>query len=495
VTRRFTLVTVVLASALAFLLGLVSAGPARPWASTRAPATSPPSLGHASWPQRSAVPLSFADVAARVNPAVVYLEAATPVPPERQDGDRGSKRARPPAERDDTSDQADRDSGSGFLLSADGEILTNHHLVEGAERLVVTLADGRSMRARVLGTDPDMDLALLKIDGVAGLPTVELGDSGSLRPGEWVCAIGNPLGYEHTVTVGVVSYLGRKLFDEGLDDYIQTDAAIDLGNSGGPLIDASGKVVGINTAVSAEGEHIGFAVPINQARDVLDQLRQRGRAVRGYIGVSLHDLDTDLRHALRLGAVEGVLVEDVSSDSPGERAGLRRYDVIASVEGRGVRTASAVTRDIAARLPGTPVRLQVVRDGRGQDLTVQLAERPLREPGPAATPGGRAAGHVPERTGIGLAVEDLPAAPGRWRLPPGLSGAFVARVVPLSPADDAEMQRGDVILEVNRVPVRSAAQFRQIASSSSPGDALTFYLYDPRSGQRFIRTLRVAPRQ
>ncbi|HOQ60126.1 MAG TPA: trypsin-like peptidase domain-containing protein, partial [Vicinamibacterales bacterium] len=372
-TRRFTLPTVVLASALAFLVGVVLAGRM---------ATLGPAAVRDGDPARAAAgarPLSFADVAAKVNPAVVYIEAATSALTRRADGSQSGRQEAPSHDGDEAAEQAERDSGSGFLLSSDGEILTNHHVVDGADRLMVTLADGRRLPARVLGADPDADLALLKLDGVSGLPTVELGDSSTLRPGEWVCAIGNPLGYEHTVTVGVVSYLGRKLFDEGLDDYIQTDAAIDVGNSGGPLIDASGRVVGINTAISAEGDGIGFAVPINQARDVLDHLRRRGRALRGYMGVSLQGVDADLRRALGLGAVEGVLVEDVSANSPGERAGLRRYDVIESVEGRAVRTPSAVIRDIASRLPGTQVRLRIVRDGRGQELTVSLVERPLRE--------------------------------------------------------------------------------------------------------------------
>jgi len=489
VTRRFTLPTVVLASALAFLVGVVSAGRM---------ATLGPSAARDGDPARAAAgvrPVSFADVAAKVNPAVVYIEAATSTLMRRADGSQSGRHEAPSHDGDEAAEQAERDSASGFLLSSDGEILTNHHVVDGAERLMVTLADGRRLPARVLGADPDADLALLKLDGVSGLPTVELGDSSTLRPGEWVCAIGNPLGYEHTVTVGVVSYLGRKLFDEGLDDYIQTDAAIDVGNSGGPLIDASGRVVGINTAISAEGDGIGFAVPINQARDVLDHLRRRGRALRGYMGVSLQGVDADLRRALGLGAVEGVLVEDVSANSPGERAGLRRYDVIESVEGRAVRTPSAVIRDIASRLPGTQVRLRIVRDGRGQELTVLLVERPLRESPPEradrAAPAGPAHGR-----GAGVLVEDLAdAVRRRWKLPPDLAGVVIARVEPLSPADDADLQRGDVVLEVNRIPVRTAARYGQAVSAAAPQGALTLLLYDPRSGQRFIRTLRIDPQQ
>ncbi len=219
-----------------------------------------------------------------------------------------------------------------------------------------------------------------------------------------------PLAYEHTVTVGVVSYVGRKLFDESLDDYIQTDAAIDFGNSGGPLINAAGAVVGINSAVSSEGNNIGFAVPINQAREILAQLRKRGRVVRGYIGVNLHDLDEDLQRSLRLGTARGVLIEDVTPGSPAERAGLRRYDVVTAVEGRGIQGTAELIRDIAAREPGTRVAVQLVREGREQDVEVQLAERPPREEAEPATP---PAGGPVERRRAAASASASRISPGR----------------------------------------------------------------------------------
>ncbi len=487
-TRRFTLLTVALSSALALLAGLIVAGPLAPSAAVPRPA--PGARPAAAQPAPAAL-ANFADIAARVNPAVVYIESVAPPRRAGRREPRGTLQDSQGVPQDDAADHADRDSGSGVLLTPDGEILTNHHVVEGAERLVVTLSDGRTLRARVVGADPDTDLALIKLDAAAGLPVAELGDSSALRAGEWVCAIGNPLGYEHTVTVGVVSYLGRKLFDEGLDDYIQTDAAIDFGNSGGPLIDTSGKVIGITAAVSSEGNNIGFAVPINQARDVLDQLRRRGRVVRGYIGVGVHDLDADLRRSLRLGPGRGVLVEDVTPGSPGARADLRRYDVIESIEGRRVDTATALIRDIASRAPGTRVSLGVARDGRTQDVAVNLSERPLRE-GPAPGPAGRPA--QGSGAGVGLSVQDLSApSVSHLRLPSDVAGVMVTRVTPLSPADDAELERGDIIMEVNRIPVKTAGQYRQITAGVRPGDALAFCLYDPRTGQRIIRTLRIEP--
>jgi serine protease Do len=436
--------------------------------------------------------VDFADIAARVNPAVVYIEAVS-APHRGQRGavpnDEVHQGVPPPPE--EPPEHADRDSGSGFLLTPDGEILTNHHVVDGARRLNVKLADGRSLRARVIGADPDTDVALIKVDGVSGLPVAELGDSSALRPGEWVCAIGNPLAYEHTVTVGVVSYLGRKLFDESLDDYIQTDAAIDFGNSGGPLINAAGQVIGINAAISSEGNDIGFAVPINQAREILGQLRRRGRVVRGYIGVYLHEVDEDLRHSLRLGTGRGVLVEDLAGGSPAERAGLRRYDVITAVDGRAVQDASEFIRAIASREPGTHAALQVVREGRTQDVDVELVERPLRDGPDAPSPPAPADAAKDDDRGLGVGVQDLTRQMrARWKLPSALSGVMVTRVAPLSPADEADLRHGDVIIEINRAPIRTAGDFRQAAAAARPGDVLTFYVYDPASGRRGVHTLR-----
>jgi serine protease Do len=501
VTRRFTFLTLALTAILTFLVGYVLGGSRRPPADGPQVAAFAPAHVGSKRPSAAAELVNFADIADRVNPAVVYVEAVTAPQAHHRDDRRGSRpQETAPGPTDGSSDQADRDSGSGFLISPDGEILTNHHVVEGADRLIVTLADGRSFRARVMGADPDTDVALIKVDGVSGLPVVELGDSAALRVGEWVCAIGNPLGYEHTVTVGVVSYLGRKLFDESLDDFIQTDAAIDFGNSGGPLIDPTGKVIGINTAVSSEGAHIGFAVPINQAREVLGHLRRKGRVVRGYIGVGLVEIDADVRRSLRLGDARGVLVEDVTPDSPGERAGLRRYDVIAAVDGHGVLSSGELIRDIAARVPGSRVSLRVVRDGREQTVDVQLTERPARldaDAGDAGDAGKRTPpGSAMAEQGLGLSVEDLSRQiVSRWRLPATLSGVVVSRVVPSSAADDAELERGDVILEINRNPVRTTGEYRDLTSGVRPGDAIALLLYDPHTGQRSIRTVRIDARQ
>src|SRR5258707_1931034 len=230
-----------------------------------------------------------------------------------------------------------------------------------------------------MGSGPDTDIALIKVDGQSGLPVAPLGDSSTLRMGEWVCAIGNPLGYEHTVTVGVVSFLERKLFDMSLDNYIQTDAAINFGNSGGPLLNARGEVIGINAAISSRASSMGFGVPVNAASAVLPQVRARGKVSRGYMGVGLRDVDADLERSLKLTVDHGALVQDITAGSPADRAGLRPYDVITSLDDRTIANDDQLIREISARAPGSAARLRLVRDGRDQTLTVKLGERPARE--------------------------------------------------------------------------------------------------------------------
>ena len=303
-----------------------------------------------------------------------------------------------------------RGTGSGVFIEPDGHILTNYHVIEGADRITVKLADGRTLRAHVVGSDPDTDIALIKVEGSQPFPAAALGDSDTLRVGEWVCAIGNPLAYEHTVTVGVVSFIGRKLFDKSLDDYIQTDAAINFGNSGGPLINTRGEVIGINSAISSRASNIGFAVPMNQARAVLPQLKQFGRVARGFIGVSLKDVDPDLQRSLNLGTARGALVQDVTENTPGARAGLKPYDLITAIDGTAVATNDELIRVVSSTAPGADVRLDVVRDGRAIPVSVRLAERPVRNADPrddsTAHPSSnrRAAG---SDNPIGVSVRDL----------------------------------------------------------------------------------------
>ena len=276
--------------------------------------------------------VNFADVAERINAAVVNIDAAS----------RGGREPRhrrgldEPNESPRDYDVPRQGSGSGFIIDRDGFILTNYHVIEDADRITVTLTDGRTLRAEVVGVDPAIDVALLRVVGAAGLPEAPLGNSDALRVGEWVCAIGNPLGYVHSVTVGVVSFIGRKLFDASLDDYIQTDAAINFGNSGGPLINARGEVIGINSAISSRASNIGFAVPINQAVAILPQLKTRGKVSRGFLGVVLTDVTPDLQRSLQAAGL-----------ARRARAGRERRDRRHSARGCAPTTSSC--RSMAAR--------------------------------------------------------------------------------------------------------------------------------------------------
>lgn len=505
-SRRLTWVTLSLVALVSFLVGaIVAGGFERP----RVVAVETPNRPTLVAPRRTidrpvvGTPLAnFADIVDRVNPAVVGIDATTRV------GEHGSRRRR----RADGADPYDfdlgpgsdregprRGAGSGFIIDPDGSILTNHHVIEGAERITVKLSDGRTLRARVVGADPDTDVALIKVDGERSLPVAPLGDSSSLRMGEWVCAIGNPLGYEHSVTVGVVSFLGRKLFDASLDNYIQTDAAINFGNSGGPLLNSRGEVVGINSAISSRASNIGFAVPINGAVSILPQLRDTGKVARGYIGVALRDVDGDVVKSLNLSVDEGALVQDITEGSPAERAGLRPYDVIMSFEGRRIGSDDELIHEIAAQAPGTTVSIRVLRDGHQVPVTVKLAERPLRSGGglestpPSTSRPARQSNEV--ELLLGLSVRDIDASTAqRLELPKPTRGVLILRVEPLSTAFEAGIERGTVLLEVNRQPVDSVDAFKRVARDIRPGDVAALFVYAPDTEQRQLRTVRIEGR-
>jgi serine protease Do len=441
------------------------------------------------------VVVSFADVAERLNPAVVNIDATSrgtarsrrfgglPVPDGPELFDR-------PGQRDPQGPR--RGAGTGFIIDASGLILTNHHVVDGADRIMVRLTDGRNLHATRVGSDPDTDIALIKVESTRPLPYAALGDSDTLRVGEWVVAIGNPLAYEHTVTVGVVSYIGRKLFDSSLDRYIQTDAAINFGNSGGPLINARGEVIGINAAISSRAANIGFAVPINQARAILPQLRDKGHVSRGYIGLALRDVDPDLQRSLGLSNSDGALVQDVTPGSPGARAGIRTYDLIIAVDGKAVSGNDQLIQLIALREPGTVASLQIVRDNHPVNVAVKLAERPLRERRPANDDYPAPQPSSQRGPALGLSVRELDRDfAERFKLPDGMQGVVISRVEPMSPAFDADVERGHVLLEINRHPVRSVEDYRRLTANAKAGDILALYVYKPESDSRALHTVKI----
>jgi serine protease Do len=489
-SKRFTFITVALSSTVAFLVGLIIASGGVPPTPVVSTATAREVAGPADRPKPASFPgvVNFADVAERINPAVVNIEAAS-----RSGGPRPTRWPR----GDDPDSPRDQDiprqgAGSGFIVDSSGYILTNHHVVDGADRITVTLADGRVFRGTIAGSDPAIDVALVHIPNAANLPVAPLGNSDELRAGEWVCAIGNPLGYVHSVTVGVVSFIGRKLFDPSLDDYIQTDAAINFGNSGGPLINARGEVVGINSAISSKATSIGFALPINQAVAVLPQLKATGRVSRGFIGVTLTDVTPALQRALNLPVAEGAMVQDVTPRSPGERAGLRPYDVIVEVEGAAVTSNQELIQNISARQPGTMTRLEVVREGRRQVMTVKLAERPGRDDA-AGVSDDAARGRPAEAPAVplGVTVRELDRRfVGRVEIPEDIEGVLVTRVDATGAAYQL-LRRNYVILEVNRKPTPNVAAYQRIVEAARPGDVLAFYFFDPTVPGRSLVTVVV----
>ena len=485
--KQELLIAAAVAAAFAFTLGLILAGAIAPNAARSSSDNKPsfpdpgpsPATGNSgrSGMAGTAGLVDFANIVEKVNPAVLNIVATGT----DTMGLRSGGSSKNPFDFFGESDPHEglelprRGSGSGFFIDKEGYLLTNHHVIEGADRVDVSLFDSRTLRAKVIGSDRETDLALLKVDEPGEYPAIVLGDSDALRVGEWVVAIGNPLRmYDHTVTVGVVSYKGRVLWNPSFDNFIQTDAAINFGNSGGPLLNSQGEVVGINTAVSQQGQGIGFAIPINTAKDILSQLRERGAVSRGYLGVSLDDADEDFQEQLGLPEPRGAVVTSVTVDSPAHKAGFKRYDVIVAVNGEPVSTGADLVRAISSSAPETPVEVTVYRDGKRLELRATLDERAVAGATREAEPSTEEPATVDD---LGLAVQPLsPAAVQRYGLPEDIQGVMVARVKPLSQAADEGVQRGDVITEVNRRAVSDPSGYREAIGQAGPGELLLLYV-------------------
>ena len=391
--------------------------------------------------------------------------------------------------------------GSGFIISADGYLLTNNHVVESFDRIEVSLHDGREILATVVGTDPRIDLALLKIDvGDETLPSLPLGDSDQLRVGQWVIAIGNPLEFEHTVTVGVLSAKQRRVqiggTDQGVVSFLQTDAAINFGNSGGPLLDAQGNVVGINTAIRRENlaEGIGFALPINNARNVMEQLREHGHVRRGWIGITMNSqgIDDAAREYYGLEDTRGVIIERVTTDGPAEEAGLERFDIIRRVDGNPVRDNLDLISKIASKQPGEEVELGILRDGKSRTLHVTLGDRDEGLDASALT-------RTPEReepegfasTGLGFTVEELsPSLRRRMQLGEDEAGVLVTDVEFESEAADKGITPMTIVSSINDRPVRDVGDWDEALGRFEPGDVVKVAGLSPRA-EPFSVYLRV----
>ena len=354
--------------------------------------------------------------------------------------------------------------GSGFIIRRDGYVVTNNHVVDEATEVTVKLSDGREFPAKIIGRDRKTDLALLKINAT-GLPVLAFGDSEKLQVGEPVMAIGNPFGLEGTVTTGIVSAKGRVIGEGPYDDFIQTDASINPGNSGGPLVNAGGQVVGINTAIfsqSGGSVGIGFAIPINLAKGILPQLEAKGHVTRGWLGVSIQPVTPKLARAFRLPKEEGALVAQVLPDAPAARVGLQAGDVIVEYDGHAIVRAGDLPRLVAGTPIGQSATLQILRDGKPLTVTVRIAELPEAEQVAKAT--------HPAREQLGLAVRPLTPALAQQLGVPDEAGLAVAGVKDGSPAAAAGIRPGDIIVQVNRKPVRKIAELREALAAQRAGE-------------------------
>ena len=365
--------------------------------------------------------------------------------------------------------QKEHSLGSGVIVSGDGYILTNNHVVDGASDVEVSLKDKRQFKAKVVGTDPRTDIAVLKIPAT-GLSSVTIGASAKMRVGDIVLAIGDPFGIGETVTMGIVSATGRRSLDiegpGGYEDFIQTDASINPGNSGGALVNTRGELIGINTAIISNGgggnQGIGFAVPIDMARRIMEQLVSTGKVSRGYLGVSIQEVTPSLQKAFGLPSAEGALIGDVTPDSPGAKAGIQNGDVITSINGQPVPDYTDLRLRISQTAPGTVVKLEVYRGGQKREMSVTLAEFPEKAEAAAAPEAG-------ENPMEGVQIEALTSdIADQLSLPAGTHGVVVTQVDPDSAAGEAGLQRGDVIQEVNHKPVSNPDQFR--AAIKGAGD-------------------------
>jgi serine protease Do len=366
--------------------------------------------------------------------------------------------------------QREQSLGSGVIITTDGTVLTNNHVIEGASDIKVYLNDKREFKATLVGTDPKTDVAVLKINA-NNLPTLPLGNSSTLQVGDLIFAIGDPFGIGETATMGIVSAKGRgRLGIEDYEDFIQTDAAINPGNSGGAMIDLHGNLVGINTAILTGGsggnQGVGFAIPINLARNVMDQIRTHGKVVRGYMGVYIQDVTPEIAKQFHLNETRGALIGDVSADTPGAHAGLKRGDVILAVNGQEISGANELRLQISQTPPGTLVKLKVWRDGKTQDTNLTLGELP--EKAEKASKGEEGGGALE-----GVDVENVtPEIAQQLNLKAGTHGVVVTSVDPSSAAGSVGLRQGDVIQEVNHKPVTNVEEFRHAMAGAEKQSAL-----------------------
>jgi serine protease Do len=449
-------------------------------------ATTPPINGDISFTN------GFAPVARRVLPAVVNISSSKTIRSNNQGnspflsdpffrqffGDEFSKQLRTPRE------QREHSLGSGVIVSPAGYILTNNHVVDGASEIKVTLADNREFTAKLVGTDPRADVAVVKVEAT-NLPVLTLGDSSKMEVGDFVLAAGNPFGIGRTVTMGIISATGRgNLGIEDYEDFIQTDAAINPGNSGGALVNVSGELIGINTAILTGGggggnQGVGFAVPINMARAEMEQILKTGKVVRGFLGVQAQSVNGDMAKAFGINEARGAIVADVTPNSPAAKSGIKAGDVIVGLNGDPIEDNRQLGLRVSQMSPGTNVKVKVLRDGKPQEFAITLAELPSKPESAGATSNGEPSPH------LGISVEALTSDIARQlTLPAGTTGVVVSDVESGSVADEAGVRSGDVIQQVNRKPVDRPDAFA--ASIRQAGNQPVLLLIDRGGEHRYL---------
>jgi serine protease Do len=437
-------------------------------------------------------PASFTELVKRVGPEVVNISTTKVVkrgPMPRPFGNEGPWRdffgddfferffGQIPRER------KQRSLGSGFIVDPKkGYILTNNHVIAGADEITVRLDDGKEYKAEVVGRDPKTDLALIRtkdaLDVEVGAP---LGDSDAAQIGEWVMAIGNPFGLERTVTVGILSAKGRVIGAGPYDDFLQTDAAINPGNSGGPLFNMRGEVIGINTAIVASGQGIGFAIPINMAKELLPQL-EKGKVTRGWLGVSIQEVTEEIAKSFKLKDAKGALVAEVMEDTPAEKGGLERGDIIVSFDGKEVETPNELQRIVASTVPDKRVKVTVIRDGKDKTLTVKVGSMPEEFPEIAKA----------ITTELGLTVQTLtPDLAEQFNWSRDEKGVLITGVDPSGAGAEAGLRRGDLIKEINRQEIESTEDYRSILGKAEKGESVLFLV--KRGTRTFYITLTPEP--
>ncbi len=374
-----------------------------------------------------------------------------------------------------------RSLGSGFIIDSAGYIVTNNHVIEDADQIVVKLDDGEEYEGEIVGRDPNTDLALIKIEAGRELPAIPMGDSANLDVGQWVVAIGSPFGLEYTVTAGIVSAKGRVIGSGPYDDFIQTDASINPGNSGGPLINMRGEVIGINTAIIASGQGIGFAVPVNMAKDVISQLRKHGEVTRGWLGVAIQDLNEEIAEYYGIEKSQGVLITEVFEGDPAYKAGIRPQDVLISVNGQKIDSTRELTRMVAGIGVGEKAKVTVIRNGKKETFSVRIAKRDesrLITQGPSE-----------EKTGseLGIRVADLtPEIARRFNINDA-QGVVVVEVASGSKAEAAGVVPGDIIKEINRKPVQSTKDYENTIDKVDKGEMIQLFIRRMTAGYVVIK--------